>query len=145
MLLVSLAGPISRLLVREDAIIRGIAIAPAIAALLWLAAAATVFDGLQATASFALRAQGMVWLPSAIHLQLVLRGDDPGLLLAGHSAGARCSGVLEGAFVGVFVAGTAQFILLEWKAARPVWNAPPDRIDPLGIRTPRCLSEPMPV
>ena len=38
-LLVSLAGPISRLLVREDAIIRGIAIAPAIAALLWLAAA----------------------------------------------------------------------------------------------------------
>ena len=52
---------------REDAIIGGIAIAPAIAALLWLAAAATVFDGLQATA-FALRAQGMVWLPSAIHL-----------------------------------------------------------------------------
>ena len=61
------AGPISRLLVREDAIIGGIAIAPAIAALLWLAAAATVFDGLQATASL-LRAQGMVWLPSAIHL-----------------------------------------------------------------------------
>ena len=53
---------------REDAIIGGIAIAPAIAALLWLAAAATVFDGLQATASFALQAQGMVWLPSAIHL-----------------------------------------------------------------------------
>ena len=33
--------------------------------------------------------------------------------------GRGAAGVLEGAFVGVFVAGTAQFILLEWKAARP--------------------------
>jgi Na+-driven multidrug efflux pump len=36
--------------------------------LLIFAGIITVFDGLQATASFALRAQGMVWLPSAIHL-----------------------------------------------------------------------------
>jgi MATE family multidrug resistance protein len=62
------AGPISTLLVRQDAVIGGVALAPAIAALLWLAALATIFDGLQATASFALRAQGMVWLPSIIHV-----------------------------------------------------------------------------
>ena len=62
------AGPISTLLVREDAVIGGVALAPAIAALLWLAALATIFDGLQATASFALRAQGMVWLPTLIHV-----------------------------------------------------------------------------
>ena len=40
------AGPISTLLVREDAVIGGVALAPAIAALLWLAALATIFDGL---------------------------------------------------------------------------------------------------
>ena len=62
------AGPISTLLVREDAVIGGVALAPAIAALLWLAALATIFDGLQATASFALRAQGMVWLQTLIHV-----------------------------------------------------------------------------
>lgn len=118
-LLVSLAGPISRLLVREDAVIGGIAIAPAIAALLWLAAAATVFDGLQATASFALRAQGMVWLPSAIHLGSFFVVMIPVCYWLAIPLRRGASGVLEGAFIGVFAAGLAQVILLEWKAARP--------------------------
>lgn len=118
-LLISLAGPISRLLVREDAVIGGIAIAPAIAALLWLAAAATVFDGLQATASFALRAQGMVWLPSAIHLGSFFVVMIPVCYWLAIPLGRGASGVLEGAFIGVFAAGMAQVILLEWKAARP--------------------------
>lgn len=118
-LLVLFGGPISRLLVREDAIIGGIAIAPAIAALLWLAAAATVFDGLQATASFALRAQGMVWLPSAIHLSSFFVVMIPVCYWLGIVQGRGATGVLEGAFVGVFVAGMAQMVLLEWKAARP--------------------------
>ena len=95
-LLVSLAGPISRLLVREDAIIGGIAIAPAIAALLWLAAAATVFDGLQATASFALRAQGMVWLPSAIHLSSFFVVMIPVCYWLAIPLGRGAAGVLEG-------------------------------------------------
>jgi multidrug resistance protein, MATE family len=119
-LLVLFAGPISRLLVREDAVIGGVAIAPAIAALLWLAAAATVFDGLQATASFALRAQGMVWLPSAIHLGSFFVVMIPVCYWLAITLGRGAPGVLEGAFVGVFVAGTAQVILLEWKTARPV-------------------------
>lgn len=118
-LLVLFAGPISRLLVREDAIVGGVAIAPAIAALLWLAAAATVFDGLQATASFALRAQGMVWLPSAIHLGSFFAVMIPVCYWLAITLGRGATGVLEGAFVGVFVAGTAQVILLEWKTARP--------------------------
>lgn len=118
-LLVILAGPISRLLVREDAVIGGIAIAPAIAGLLWLAAAATVFDGLQATASFALRAQGMVWLPSAIHLSSFFIVMIPAAYWLAIPLGRGATGVLEGAFVGVLVAGTAQLALLEWKAARP--------------------------
>ncbi|ABI76992.1 MATE efflux family protein [Hyphomonas neptunium ATCC 15444] len=118
-LLVLLSGPISRLLVREDAVIGGIAIAPAIAALLWLAAAVTVFDGLQATASFALRAQGMVWLPSAIHISSFFLVMIPVCYWLAITLGRGAAGVLEGAFIAVFVAGMAQFILLEWKAARP--------------------------
>ena len=117
-LLVSLAGPISRLLVREDAIIGGIAIAPAIAALLWLAAAATVFDGLQATASFCAAGAGHDWLPSAIHLSSFFVVMIPVCYWLAIPLGAVQRGAGR-AFVGVFVAGTAQFILLEWKAARP--------------------------
>jgi MATE family multidrug resistance protein len=118
-LLVIFAGPVSRLLVREDAVIGGIAIAPAIAGLLRLAAAVTVFDGLQATASFALRAQGMVWLPSAIHISSFFLVMIPVCYWLAISLGRGAAGVLEGAFIAVFVAGMAQLILLEWKAARP--------------------------
>jgi MATE family multidrug resistance protein len=119
-LLVILADPISVLLVREDAIIGGVALAPAIAGLLWLAALATVFDGLQATASFALRAQGMVWLPSAIHLGSFFVVMIPVCYGLAITLERGAAGVLEGAFVGVFVAGILQVVLLEWKAARPI-------------------------
>ncbi|PKP80718.1 MAG: multidrug transporter [Alphaproteobacteria bacterium HGW-Alphaproteobacteria-18] len=117
--LVVLGGPISRLLVREDAIIGGVAIAPAIAALIWLAALVTVFDGLQATASFALRAQGMIWLPSAIHIGSFFLVMIPACYWLAIIQGRGAQGVLEGAFLGVLVAGFLQVILLEWKAARP--------------------------
>ncbi len=119
-LLVAFSGPISQLLVREDANIGGIAIADAIAALLWLAALVTVFDGLQATASFALRAQGMVWLPSAIHLGSFFVVMIPACFWLGITLGRGAQGVLEGAFVGVLFAGILQVVLLEWKAARPI-------------------------
>lgn len=119
-LLTLFAGPVSKLLVREDAVIGGMAIADAIAGLLWLAALATVFDGLQATASFALRAQGMVWLPSAIHLGSFFVVMIPACYWLGITLERGALGVLEGAFVGVFVAGILQLALLEWKAARPI-------------------------
>ena len=119
-LLILFAGPVSKLLVREDAIIAGIALADAIAGLLWLAALATVFDGVQATASFALRAQGMVWLPSAIHLGSFFVVMIPVAYWLAITLERGAAGVLEGAFVGVFVAGVLQVALLEWKAARPI-------------------------
>ena len=118
--LILFAGPVSKLLVREDAIIGGIALADAIAGLLWLAALATVFDGVQATASFALRAQGMVWLPSAIHLGSFFVVMIPVAYWLAITLERGAAGVLEGAFVGVFVAGILQVALLEWKAARPI-------------------------
>ncbi|MBI1399564.1 MATE family efflux transporter [Hyphomonas sp.] len=120
LILIVFAGPISGLLVKEDAIIGGVAIAPAIAGLLWLAAAATIFDGLQATASFALRAQGMVWLPSAIHMGSFFVVMLPAAFGLGIVAQRGPQGVLEGAFFGVLFAGVLQVALLEWKAARPV-------------------------
>jgi multidrug resistance protein, MATE family len=114
------AGPISTLLVREDAVIGGVALAPAIAALLWLAALATIFDGLQATASFALRAQGMVWLPTIIHVGSFFVVMIPVCYWLGITQGGGALGVLQGAMAGVFVAGVLQVVLLEWKAARPI-------------------------
>ena len=114
------AGPISTLLVRQDAVIGGVALAPAIAALLWLAALATIFDGLQATASFALRAQGMVWLPSIIHVGSFFLVMIPVCYWLGITQGGGALGVLLGAMTGVLVAGTLQVALLEWKAARPM-------------------------
>jgi multidrug resistance protein, MATE family len=111
---------ISILLVREDAVISGVALAPAIAALLWLAALATIFDGLQATASFALRAQGMVWLPTVIHVGSFFLVMIPVCYWLGITQGRGAQGVLEGATVGVLVAGSLQVALLEWKAARPM-------------------------
>ncbi|MEX1251988.1 MAG: MATE family efflux transporter, partial [Hyphomonas sp.] len=117
--LVLFRDAISVLLVREDAVISGVALAPAIAALLWLAALATIFDGLQATASFALRAQGMVWLPTAIHIGSFFLVMIPVCYWLGITQGRGAQGVLEGALVGVLVAGMLQVALLEWKAARP--------------------------
>lgn len=119
-LLIGLRDPIARLLVNETAVIGGVKIAEAIAGLLWLAAFATVFDGLQATASFALRAQGMIWVPSVIHVNSFFLVMIPACYGFGIMQGGGAMGVLQGAFLGVFVAGTLQVLLLEWKAARPV-------------------------
>ena len=58
----------------------------------------------------------MVWLPSAIHLSSFFVVMIP--VCYWLAIQARCMGVLEGRFVGVFVAGTAQFIPLNG-AARP--------------------------
>ena len=144
-LLVSLAGPISRLLVREDAIIRGIAIAPAIAALLWLAAAATVFDGLQATASFALRAQGMVWLPSAIHLSSFFVVMIPVCYWLAIPLGRGAAGVLEGRLSASSWPGRRSSSCWNGKRRARCGTRRLIRIDPLGDQNLRCLSEPMPV
>ena len=58
--------------------------------------------------------------------------------------GRGAAGVLEGAFVGVFVDGDSSSC---WNGKRraPVWNAPPDPDRSFGDQNHRCLSEPMPV
>ena len=111
---------LSHLLVRRDAVLDGVMLAPAIASLLVVAAAMTIFDGLQATASFALRAQEIVWWPSLIHIGSFFLVMLPACYWLGLVEGRGAHGMIEGALIGVLVAGTAQTAVLEWKAARPL-------------------------
>jgi multidrug resistance protein, MATE family len=120
LLVILLREPISHLLVHEDAVLGGVQLAPAIAFLLIFAGIITVFDGLQATASFALRAQGMVWLPSAIHLSSFFVVMLPLCYWLGITLERGPRGVMEGACIALIAAGTLQVALLEWKAARPL-------------------------
>jgi MATE family multidrug resistance protein len=112
--------PLSHLLVNREAMIDGVLIAPAIASMLFLAAAMTLFDGLQATASYALRAQEIVWSPSLIHIGSFFLVMLPACYWLGIVLGHGAMGMMEGAFIGVFVAGTLQTLMLELKAARPL-------------------------
>ncbi len=106
------------LLVNAEASIDGTMLAPAIAALLIYAALATTFDGLQATASMALRAQGVVWLPSAIHIASFFVLMIPLCYLMGVSMGRGARGMMEAVTITLLVASVLQWALLEWKTAR---------------------------
>ncbi|MCA8900139.1 MAG: multidrug transporter [Hyphomonas sp.] len=120
LILILLRGPLSELMVRKDAVMDGVLLAPAIAGLLITAAAMTIFDGLQATASFALRAQEIVWTPSLIHIGSFFAVMLPACYWLGLVMARGAQGMMEGALIGVFVAGILQTIALEWKAARPL-------------------------
>ena len=105
-------------LVRGDAEIDGVLLAPAIGALLLYAALGTVFDGLQATASMALRAQGVVWRPSLIHIGSFFFIMLPAGYWLGITCGRGARGMMEAVILGVGVAGLAQWWLLEKEMAR---------------------------
>ncbi|KJS25913.1 MAG: multidrug transporter [Hyphomonadaceae bacterium BRH_c29] len=120
LLLAVFREPLSHLLVKEDAVIDGVLIAPAIASLMFLAGAMTLFDGLQATSSYALRAQEIVWSPSLIHIGSFFLVMLPTCYWFGIVQGHGARGMMEGALIGVFVAGTLQTLMLELKAARPL-------------------------
>lgn len=108
------------LLVNKEASIDGVMLAPAIAALLIYAAFATTFDGLQATASMALRAQGMVWIPSAIHIASFFVLMIPLCYFLGITLERGAQGMMEAITITLLVAALAQWAVLEWKTARPI-------------------------
>lgn len=113
-----LREPIAAGLVNREAELEGVMLMPALVSLLWIVAAASVFDGLQATASMALRAQGVVWLPSLIHIGSFFAFMIPAGILLGLQMQRGAQGMLEAAFLGVFVAALLQILALEWKTAR---------------------------
>lgn len=114
-----LRGIIPLGLVREDAVVEGVVITAALASVMWLAALATCFDGLQATASMALRSQNVVWLPTVLHVGSFFVLMLPLGAYLGLEQGRGAQGMLEAAAISLFIAGIAQVILLELKTARP--------------------------
>lgn len=109
---------VALLLVNSEASIDGTMLAPAIAAMLIYAAIATTFDGLQATASMALRAQGIVWVPSAIHIASFFVLMIPLCYVMAVTMDRGVQGMMEAITITLFVAGGLQWGLLEWKTAR---------------------------
>ncbi len=104
---------LARLLVNGDAVMDGVHLASAITALLFLAALVTVFDGLQAIASFAMRAQEIVWLPSVVHFASFFVLMIPACYWFGVTQGYGARGMMIGAALSCAVAGISQLILLE--------------------------------
>lgn len=104
---------LARLLVNGDAVMDGVHLASAITALLFLAALVTVFDGLQAIASFAMRAQEIVWLPSVVHFASFFVLMIPACYWFGVTQGYGAKGMMIGAALSCAVAGISQLILLE--------------------------------
>ncbi len=111
----------------SDATSEGARLVPTLAIMLAFAAFVTIFDGLQAVGSMALRAQGVVWAPTAIHVGSYIFVMLPLCawlaLPAERFPGGQDIGVW-GVFIGIsvasIVAGLGQVLTLEWKAARGV-------------------------
>lgn len=110
---------IALLLVSSEANIDGTQLASAIAGLLIFSALATTFDGLQVTASMALRAQGVVWVPSMIHIGSFFFLMIPLCYFMAISLGHGARGMMQAILITLLIAGLMQWALLEWKAARP--------------------------
>lgn len=105
--------PMARLLVNGDAVMDGVHLATAITSLLFLAALVTLFDGLQAIASFAMRAQEIVWLPSVVHIASFFVLMIPACYWFGVTQGYGAKGMMIGAALSCAVAGISQWVLLE--------------------------------
>lgn len=105
-------------LVNKDASIDDVLLAKAIAGLLIFAALATTFDGLQVTASMALRAQGVVWLPSIIHIGSFFALMIPLCYYMGIVLERGARGMMEAVLISLCAVGLSQWALLEWKTAR---------------------------
>lgn len=120
-LIILATGPwISLVLVDGAAEIDGLMLAPAITALLIYAAIGVTFDGLQAVASMALRAQEIVWLPSLIHIGSFFVIMIPAAYQFGIIWDRGAQGMMEAIVISLFLAGTLQWLALEYKTARQV-------------------------
>ena len=113
-----LAEQIANGMVTHDAVVESVLIAPVLAGLLGIVALGIVFDGMQATASMALRAQNVVWAPTFIHIGSFFGVMIPLGYWLGLVEGYGAVGMAWAAVTGVVVAGTLQLALLQYKTAR---------------------------
>jgi MATE family multidrug resistance protein len=98
----------------------GAHLVPILAAMLSAAAFVTIFDGLQGVGSMALRAQGIVWAPTAIHIGSYIAVMLPLCWWLALHLHQGVWGVFIGISIASVLAGSAQVTVLEWKAARGV-------------------------
>jgi len=119
--IVLLREPISVFMLNgSEAASEGAALVPWLSAVLAAIAFVTIFDGLQGVGSMAMRAQGLVWTPTAIHVgSYVLLMLPLCWWLAMHE-GHGVWGVVIGISIASVAAGLGQVLTLEWKAARSV-------------------------
>jgi MATE family multidrug resistance protein len=96
----------------------GAALAPALAGLIGFAAFVALFDGLQGVASMALRAQGVIWTPTFIHVGSYMLVMLPLAWVLGVAMGRGAWGVMEGVFIASLLAGLAQSAVLEARSSR---------------------------
>ncbi len=89
-----------------------------LAPVIGIAAFVVLFDGLQAVASTALRAQEVVWRPAAVHIGAYITVMLPLVYWLTLVKGLGAEGAMWGVAIGSLVVGIGQIILLEWKTAR---------------------------
>lgn len=106
--------PMAEAMVMRDTGV-GLNLAPVLSVAIGIAAIALIFDGLQAVASMALRAQDVVWLPTVIHTGSYFVIMLPAAWIFGVTMNGGAVGVMWGAVAGSVVAGVAQTVLLEIK------------------------------
>lgn len=104
----------------SEAASEGARLVPTLALMLMAAAFVTIFDGLQAVGSMALRAQGVVWTPTAIHIGSYVLVMLPLCWWLALHEGHGVWGVFIGISIASVLAGLGQVLVLEWKAARGV-------------------------
>lgn len=98
----------------------GAHLVPTLALMLTFAAFVTIFDGLQAVGSMALRAQNVVWTPTLIHVGSYIFVMLPLCWWLALYEGHGVWGVFIGISIASVLAGLGQILALEWKAARGV-------------------------
>ncbi|MEM7766610.1 MAG: MATE family efflux transporter [Pseudomonadota bacterium] len=118
------SAQIARIFVAADAVMDGVLLAPLIASLLIYVAYVSLFDGLQAVAAMALRAQEIVWLPTLFHLGSFFLVMIPACYWLAIVMERGAIGMMEGAVIGVGVAAAFQTLFLEYRTARHGSDAP---------------------
>lgn len=96
----------------------GTALRPLLASIMLLTAFALVFDGLQNVASMALRAQGVIWLPTIVQFGAYLMVLLASAYYLGYELNRGAQGMMEGVIIASVFAGIGQLYLVITKTAR---------------------------
>lgn len=104
----------------SEAASEGAHLVPQLSVMLAAVAFVTLFDGLQGVGSMALRAQGVVWIPTAIHVGSYVLVMLPVCWWLALHAGYGVWGVIIGISLASLLAGCGQVLALELKSARGV-------------------------